>query len=257
MSQSRPSPLAPAGTSTPRRRVLRTPAVNPGPGSYRLLAMLGRLGVAGIEPLACALRLSTGATYNHVRRLEKAGLLRRVPIGDGGGGAVAISRSGALHLRDDDLPAVAPKSQVPSSGEHSRAVSLVAANFELRGGYGWLGPAELRRDDAWRLRRDDGAGHLPDLGLVTAAGSRIAIEVELHSKAHARLRAILRGYRGQIDRGTFSKIAYVTTKPTVAKLVRRHADDALLGDRRQLIALDKMIELARRRARADKSGAEK
>ena len=75
------------------RRVARTPAVNPGPGSYRLLAMLARLGVAGVEPLACTLKLSLGATYSHTRRLAKAGLVWRVPLGDGGGEAVAISRT--------------------------------------------------------------------------------------------------------------------------------------------------------------------
>lgn len=39
---------------------------HPGPGSYRLLEMLARLGVAGVEPLACALRISVSTTYDHI-----------------------------------------------------------------------------------------------------------------------------------------------------------------------------------------------
>lgn len=90
---------------------------------------------------------------------------------------------------------------MPSTGEHARAVSWAAANFELRDGSLWFGPAELRRDARhWRLQRSDGRGHMPDLGIVHA-GRRLALEVELHSKAPDRLRGILTGYQRQIDRG--------------------------------------------------------
>jgi hypothetical protein len=184
------------------------------------------LGVAGIEPLAHMLGISARAVYSHVERLERAGLVWRVPIRDGGGGAVAISRTGARWVRDDELPAVAPRSQVPSTGEHSRAVSWVAAYFELQRGHRWLGPAELRADRDWQLRRDDGAGHLPDLGLITTAGERHAIEVELHSKSHDRLRAIFRAYQWKIDREGLAAVHYVTTRPVVARAVDRAGRDA-------------------------------
>lgn len=78
----------------------------------------------------------------------------------------------------------------------------MAASAELRG-WRWLGPAELRDDERWRLRRDDGARHLPDLGLIYN-GHRIAIEVELQPKAPQRVRAILRGYRELLDRGALT-----------------------------------------------------
>lgn len=236
--------MAPDITDPVTRPVRRTPAVNPGPGSYRLLAMLARLGVAGVEPLAHALGI--GSTYSHLRRLERAGLVWRVAIGDGGGGAVAISRKGAAHVRDDELPAVAPKSQVASTGEHARAVSWIAADFELRAGCRWLGPAELRVDKAaWRVQRSDGAGHLPDLGVVKG-DARMAIEVELHSKANDRLQSILRGYRWKIDTGSLTYVGYVTTKPAVARHVRRHGDAAFLGDRLQTITLDGVMTGVRR-----------
>lgn len=85
------------------------------------------------------LGISLGTTYSHIRRLEKIGLIWRVPIRDGGGGAVAISRTGATWVRDEGQVAVFPKSQVPSTGEHARAVSWVATNYERRDGWDWLG----------------------------------------------------------------------------------------------------------------------
>ena len=223
------------------RRVRRTPPVNPTPGSYRLLAMLARLGVAGVEPLAYASRIPTDSTYGHIRRLEQAALVWRVAIGDGGGRAVAISRRGASPVRDEGLPAVAPKSQVPSTGEHARAVSWIAAEFELRDGHRWLGPAELRGDEAvWRIQRSDGAGHLPDLGVIKG-DTPMAIDVEFHSKANDRLQAILRGYRWKIDSGSLAYVGYVTTRPAVARHVRHHGDDAFLTDRLQIATLDTVI----------------
>jgi DNA-binding transcriptional ArsR family regulator len=211
----------PAATGGESRGRTRTSALNPGPGSYRLLALLARLGVAGVEPLACALDVSVGSTYSHLRRLAKEGLVWRVPVGDGGGGVVAISRVGAMRIRDEDRPAVYAKSQAPVTAAHARAVSWVAARFALRDGWQWHGPAELRRDiPAWRVQRSDGKGHLPDLGIV-GEGVRFAIEVELHSKAHDRLLGILRGYRYLIDRGALVGVGYVTTRPAVARLVRR------------------------------------
>jgi hypothetical protein len=232
-----------------QRSARRTRAINPGPGSFRVLAWLGRLGVAGVEPLAVALGLSMRTTYSHLSRLEKEGLVWRVPIRDGAGGAAAISPKGARRLRDDGLPAVAPKSQVPSTGEHSRAVSWVAANFDRRDGFTWLGPAQLRDERrVWRVQRDDGAGHMPDLGVIASGGQRIAIEVELHSKSHDRLRAILRGYRHQLDRGALAQVGYVTSKPSVAALVRRQASAIYLRDELRFSTLDHVIELARARA---------
>jgi hypothetical protein len=64
-------------------------AVRPGPGSYRLLAWVARLGMSGIEPAQLALGISQAAMYSHVARLSREGLLWRVRVGDGHGGVVA------------------------------------------------------------------------------------------------------------------------------------------------------------------------
>jgi hypothetical protein len=75
----------------------------------------------------------------------------------------------------------------------------VAASLELRR-WGWLGPAELRAESEWRAERDDGARHLPDLGMVDPSGRRTAIEVELQPKSRVRLQSILGGYRIEFRR---------------------------------------------------------
>lgn len=180
--------------------------------------------------------------------LERAGLVSRVPYRDGGGGIVAITRKGAAWVRDDDLPTVVPKSEVTTTGVHSRAVSWVVANIEVRGGF-WRGPAELRQDKSWRVRRDDGAGHLPDLGVITSEDTRIAIEVELHSKSNSRLRSILRGYSIQVARGRLSHVGYVYTRPAVARAVRRQAEAVhFRGNGIRFARLDQLIEEVRERA---------
>lgn len=225
-------------------RVLRTRATRPGPGSFRLLAWVGRLGLAGVEPLALALGLHERTVYSHVERLERVGLVTRAPGGDGEGGVAVLTRAGArVCVELGHMGIVSPRSTAPSSARHGRAVSWVAASAEVRG-WRWLGPAQLREDDRWRLRRDDGARHLPDLGLVYD-GHRVAVEVELQPKAPQRLRVILRGYRALIDRGALTAVTYVTDRGDVASLVGREADAARLGDALQVGPLATVIAKTR------------
>ena len=60
--------------------------VRPGPGSFRLLRWVARLGVSGIEPAQLVLGISQAAAYSHISRLQRAGLLWRAQVGDGQGG---------------------------------------------------------------------------------------------------------------------------------------------------------------------------
>jgi len=228
--------------------------VRPGPGSYRLLTWLGRLGVAGIEPIQGALGLSRAVAYKHVARLAAAGLVVRIAPSDGGGGVVAITRAGARLARERGADGmVSPRSTAPSSAVHGRAVSWVAAAAEVRG-FEWLGPADLR-SRGWRVSRDDGARHVPDLGYVDA-GRRTAIEVELHLKTRPRLRAILRGYRDVIRAGQLDELIYVTDRRDVAALVRSEALEAHLGTALAIGPLQGIISRTReiaaeRRQRSD------
>ena len=237
--------------------------VHPGPGSFRLLACVGRLGVAGVEPARLMLGVSQAVAYSHIERLSRSGLLWRVGVGDGQGGVVAITRAGVRVARlHGATGVVSVRSAAPSLGRHGRAVSWVAASLELRG-WKWLGPAELRTEPGWRAQRDDGSRHSPDLGLVHADGRRTAIEVELQPKSRARLASILGGYRELIHAGLLSDVSYVTDRTDVTELVRREAhsgageraraDRAAWADRRQHSSARRGS--ARRRARGGRARA--
>ena len=218
--------------------------VGPGPGSYRLLAWVARLGVAGVEPARLVLGLSQAVAYSHVARLVRAQLLWRVGVKDGGGGVVAVTRAGARVARERGADGVvAARPNAPSTARHARAVSWVAAAVELRG-WEWLGPAQLAAGSGWRVQREDGARHAPDLGLVRD-GSRTAIEVELSAKAPRRLAVILGGYRALIDRGDLSGVSYVVDRRNVAALVRRQADAAVLGADLHVGPLAPLVDEAR------------
>jgi hypothetical protein len=220
----------------------------PGPGSYRLLCWVARLGIAGIEPTRLVLGISQAVAYSHVARLVDAGLLWRAWVNDGGGGIVAVTRAGAREARERGaLGVVMPRSAAPRSARHGRAVSWAAAAAELRG-VEWLGPAQLRTR-GWRVRRDDGAAHAPDLGLLRGSG-RTAVEVELHPKAPARLAVILAGYRALIDGGELTGVSYLVDRRDVAALVRRQAERPLLGSGLRVGELARVIEDARIRGNA-------
>jgi len=192
----------------------RGKAVRPGPGSYRLLEWVARLGMSGVEPARLVLGISQAAVYSHVARLSQEGLLWRVRLGDGEGGVVAITRAGARLARARGARgAVSARAVAPRSGRHGRAVSWVAASLTLRG-LEWLGPAEIRAGSGWRSQRDDGTRHTPDLGLVLADRHRTAIEVELHPKSKDRLAQILGGYRP-------FRLAKVCSTTALARVVHR------------------------------------
>ena len=81
-------------------------------------------------------------------------------------------------------------------------------------------------------------------------GRRTAIEVELQPKSHERLALIFGGYRGLIQAGQLSDVAYVCDRRDVSALVRRQADAGLIGDKVRVGPLDKLINATRQRAEA-------
>lgn len=219
----------------------------PGRGSYRVLDWLAKLGIAGIEPMGLALGLSRSVMYSHVARLETAGLVSRVAAGDGQGGVVVLTRAGARTAEAFGFQRiVAPTAIEASSARHGRAVSWVAASAQRRG-LEWLGPAGLRAEPHWRVARDDGAKHAPDLGILNGS-ARMAVEVELHRKAPARVRTILRGYTRLIDRGQLTAVMYVIGRPEVEALVKREAAAVGLGTRLHIGPLEAAIAATRSRA---------
>ena len=229
--------------------VRRTPK-RPGPGSFRVLEWVARLGVAGIASAQAALGIQRTAMYSHVARLVETGFLWRAPVIDGRGSVVVVTRAGAREARERcDRPVVSPRSSAPHSARHGREVSWVAAFLEL-GGIDWVGPAELRRVSGWRSQSDDGARHSPDLGIVHADQRRTAVEIELHAKSNDRLDNILAGYRELIRGEQLADVTYVTDRRSVSELVRRRAAAALVADYIHIRSLEQIIVGTRARATA-------
>jgi hypothetical protein len=223
----------------------------PGAGSWRVLGWVSRLGVGGVEPAQWALRLSRPVVYSHIARLVDAGLLARVVVGDGGGGVVAVTPRGARVAQDRGVEGVVRASPVAAStGRHARAVAWVAASAELRG-WRWLGPAGLRADRGWMI---DPRGHAPDLGLVRATG-RTAVEVELHAKSKARLRAILGAYGELIEAGQLAGVAYVSDRRDVPALIAREAERAMLTGHLHVGPLQAIVDDVRVRGVAARHAA--
>ena len=108
--------------------------IRPGPGSYRLLECVARLGVSGVEPARLLLGISQAVAYSHIGRLSRAGLLWRVTVGDGQGGVIAITRAGARHARARGAPGVVSvRSAAPASSARSRSWSVTADGISSSG----------------------------------------------------------------------------------------------------------------------------
>jgi hypothetical protein len=195
------------------------------------LRWLERLDVAGIEPLGRALGFSRSATYSHLGRLARAGLVVRAF--DAGGSVVAITAAGRRALGADrgDVRAGA----IHGAGlRHARAVSWVAALLTLRE-RAWVSERELRGSEEWLVPVVWAASrgrHRPDLGVVVG-GARVAVEVELSHKSPRRLRAILAGHEAAIVAGRIAGgVIYVSDRADVLAAVTRAAARAGLPERR-------------------------
>lgn len=225
------------GVREPKWSDLR--AKGPGPGSLRMLSWIGRLGAAGVEPMRLALGLGRSSALSHVARLATAGLLERIVVGDGQGTVVVLTAAGAREVRAREPRVVSSRTAALSSARHSRGVSWIAAWAQVQE-WAWLGPADLRAQKEWRITREDGARHLPDLGVFIGDG-RNAVELELHAKAPQRLSAILRGYRRRLDAGELQAVSYIVDRVDVEALVSREARKARLGDALRIGRLDDIV----------------
>lgn len=73
--------------------------------------------------------------------------------------------------------------------------------------------------------------HYPDVLLVRADGSRVAVELELTLKSRRRLEAILAGYAGELR---LAHLLYFTDRPAIAQAVREMS---------LLVGLDSRVEV--------------
>jgi DNA-binding transcriptional ArsR family regulator len=197
-------------------------ARGPGYRSVDALRWLSRVEVAGIEPLGLALGFGWRATYSHVERLAKAGLLER--IHDREGSVVAITREGRRAVGADSGN-VRLGATRGSGLRHARAVSWVTALLTLRDRE-WISDHEARGLPEWQIPviwTQYRATHRPDVG-ATISTVRVAVEVELSHKTPRRLRAILAGYEHAITAGDLTGgVLYVSDRPDVLAAVTRAA----------------------------------
>ena len=209
--------------------------VGPGRASLRALGWLASVGASPPEPLQLMMGCSKRVVYDHVRRLEAAGLVQRVAMRRGQGALVVLTRNGAREVGQPASRAL--RSVGPTMWAHASACAWVSAWLQVRG-HTWWGERELLDDDdEWRyeLTYQDHRGtarmtHRPDLAVQIATGP-VAIEVELQRKTPRRQRGICAMYaRLTDDDGPLAGVIYITDRSDVAELVARVADDVGLCD---------------------------
>lgn len=185
-------------------------ARGPGIRSMDALRWLSRVEVAGIEPLGHALGFGWRATYSHVERLAKAGLLERVH--DREGSVVAISREGRRAVGADS-GGVRVAATRGSGLRHARAVSWVTALLTLRGRDGpafrrlshdKLTSERIAGDGIARMvkRRAGAAGYAPELfsghslrsGFATTAARAGVAEHRIMRQGRWTTSQAMRGY---------------------------------------------------------------
>jgi hypothetical protein len=218
------------------------------------------------------------ALHDHVARLQRAGLVRRVAMTRGEGSLIVVTRDGTRMIGDGGEGV--PRSIAPTSWAHTVACAWTAAWFEVRA-RAWVSSREIARDDRWRGRvvYQDGSGrtqrvrHRPDVGTFVGHGRRpVAVEVELQRKAPARLRGILGMYAARTTHGDdgggggLAGVVYITGSDSVTNAVRAGALAVGLGEhpagRLRLLELDGVIAQTRavahesRTARRSAAGVE-
>ena len=201
--------------------------IAPGQSSLWALAWLARVGAAPMDALTLVMGCSERVARDHVRRLEQAGLVKRVAMRRGDGVLVVLTRAGAL---ESGNPARrAPRTVRPHAWAHTSGCAWASAWLELRG-RAWVSEREILEDDLWRYRLcyQDHRGtvrvtHRPDLIAQTTSGP-VAIEVELARKAPVRLRGICAMYAELTEPdGPLAGVIYICDRVDVTDLVTRSA----------------------------------
>ena len=181
---------------------------------------------------------STPAFYDHVARLERAGLVRRAPMTRGSGSLIVITPDGARMTAGPG--AGAPRSVAPTTWAHVSACAWAAAWFAVRGRE-WLSSHEILREDTWAgdVVYHDGYGrrqrqrHRPDLvTYLPESGRPAAVEVELQPKSPARLRGILAMYhvRTAEPDPELAGVVYISGAIRVSRSLRSAAEAVNFGE---------------------------
>ena len=169
----------------------------------KILHFINDFGFCEMPQIEQMFGLVKPRSYQIMQRLVAAGLVNHERVFHGRHGIYRLSKKGAAHT---DLPALTRIALAHYN--HSLAILDVYLHLRTRHPDAeWLSERHLIH-----TKYADGVGkrgHLPD-GILLMPGSdqkenRIAIEVELRSKAKARIQTILKWYTSQFD---FSEVWY-------------------------------------------------
>lgn len=176
----------------------------PGPPGMRLterdmkiLHFINDFGFCEMPQIEKMFALAKPRSYQIIQRLIEAGLVKHERVFHGRHGIYRLSKKGASHT---DLPA--PLRISLAHYNHSLAVLDVYLHLRQKHPDAeWLSERHLAHQKYF-----DGVGkrgHLPDGILLLPDNDKkeqkIAIEVELRSKAKARIESILKWYTSQFD----------------------------------------------------------
>ena len=233
------SPESPESPRQPSPRATNKAAIRVTSADHRLLLLLCRYGYATATQVHRAThprpQAPEQATYARLRRLQDAGLVRRihdrVPRDTR---SLYLATPTAYRWVNCALP---PLRQVSlATLRHTLAVGDVGMTLE-RTGHDLLTDREIRSEIAATRRtsgsapsrwQGDGRTHTPDLFLpqvnhVDGHVRSLAFEVELTAKPQGTLQRILEWYR---DSPLVDDVVYTVGSPAVERCVRRAAAQA-------------------------------
>jgi hypothetical protein len=197
-----------------------------------VVEFLARFGTVPRAVVAAWSRSGRTVTYERERRLRSAGLIE-VLAGNGEGERLLVAT--AAGRRACGRPELAPARPSPATRVHETALARLGAERELEGER-ILSEREIvaaERAEGRRIYSADlgrGRVHRADLIRLGSEGPE-AIELELTTKAAARLDAILRAWRFAVAEGRLSLVAYhcaPRTRRFVEAAVTRTATSAAI-----------------------------
>jgi hypothetical protein len=133
----------------------------------------------------------------------------------------------------------------PATWAHCEACGWVAAWVTARGRH-MIGPRQLLAGVEWQGQvrwREHGServrGHRPDLlAAITPDGPLMAVEVELATKSHARLHAVLALHARWVASGKARALIYVCGDTQLADRVRGTAEPLGLNETRRTLRIE-------------------
>jgi hypothetical protein len=230
--------------------------MRPGPATMRGLEWLAGVGPVSHPAWAAAMGWGPSATFRHAARLIDVGWAERQAMTRGDGSLIYATRAGVAVSGVRATVLTAPPA--PTTWAHCEACGWVAAWLTARGRH-MIGPRELLAGVEWQgqLRwREHGSerarGHRPDLlAAITPEGPLMPVEVELATKSHARLHAVLALHARWVASGKARALIYVCGDTQLADRVRGTAEPLGLDETRRTLRIELLDVIRDAAARAE------